>query len=160
MIYRQSCSYLCMKWEVPDVIRILKELNSCYIIEDINYHFVYVKVIFICLFIIILQTISYQISSSTLILIRNDQSTSAVNAYADNWLRYIDTHDAEAIYVRTREDRFGKRRTKFLSRHVHPSQFTLGIGADSLLSNSGRNGCVYWDVKCESIECTLFDFYI
>jgi len=50
--------------EVPDVIRILKELVTRYTIRRyINYHFVcHVKIIFICLFIIILQTISYQIS--------------------------------------------------------------------------------------------------
>lgn len=47
-----------MKWEVPDVIRILKEFISRYHIEGVNYYFIYVKIIFIYLFIVILQTIS------------------------------------------------------------------------------------------------------
>lgn len=58
MINRESWSYLCMKWEVPDVIIILKELVSCYVIEDVNCHFIRVNIIFTCLFVIILQTIS------------------------------------------------------------------------------------------------------
>jgi len=41
------------------------------------------------------------------------------------------------------QDRFGEQRTKFLSGMYVQCQFILDIGADSLLSNSGRNDCIY-----------------
>lgn len=118
MIYRHSCSYLCMKWEVPHVIRILKESMSRYNIEGVHYHCVYVKIIFICLFIIILQTISCQISLSS-INPRNERISQhslsmRMQIIDQDTSTYVTQWCWNVICVKTCEDRFGKRRTKFL----------------------------------------------
>lgn len=55
------------------------------------------------------------------------------------------TPDAETIYhckESRHEDRFGKQRTEFLPRRTFADAgLYASIGADSLLSNSGRNVC-------------------
>lgn len=118
--------YVCMKWDVPNVIRILKELLVRYIIESANYgayrHFHIRITIFLYL------CLSYRISFSSLPINPHNSNDQTVNQRSlSAHARMIDQDVStrwrgDAVtrwrwnYLRkdSREDRFGEWRTEFL----------------------------------------------